>query len=282
MISSSTTPPPLSCSNGGVNENTPQLLGANGILGIGPEPTDCTVHGVNYCDGTSQSTLPNLYYACPSAGCSPNASPVLVNAYQQVGNPIPYFAPGSSGPIDNNGVILQFPPVSGSEAAVTGTMTFGVSTQGDNLLGSATVLTLDSDDHFTTLFADQTLTSSYIDSGFNGFFFPDSLAECSVNSQYFCPSSLQSLTATNTGATQGQSVVSFSVDNADNLLNTNPSDAVFGSLAGPNGTYKTCSDGQGACSFIWGLPFFYGRTVYILIDGQNGISGLPAGPWVAY
>ena len=53
-----------------VNENTAQLLGANGILGVGPEPTDCTVAGVNYCDGSAQATAPNLYYTCPSFGCT--------------------------------------------------------------------------------------------------------------------------------------------------------------------------------------------------------------------
>lgn len=281
VISSANTGVPASCSNGGINENTPQLLGANGILGIGPEPTDCTVAGVNYCDGSAQPIPPNLYYTCPSVGCALNASPIITSLGQQVSNPIPLFIGTQSGE-DNNGVILQFPPVSGTETSITGTMIFGIGTESNNALGSHTVFTLDSNDHFTTVFGGQTLASSFIDSGANGLFFPDSLPVCTVNTQYFCPSSLTNLSATNTGATQGEEVVSFSVDNADNLLTTYPSNAVFGTIAGPDGTYDTCANGTGSCTFDWGLPFFYGQSVYTAIDGQVPPSGLPKGPWWAY
>jgi len=279
VISSANAVVPASCSNGGTMVITPQLLGANGILGVGPEPNDCTVAGINYCDGTHQSVPPNLYYACPSVGCTTAASAVVVNQTHQVANPIPLF--GRNGSSDINGMILQLPAVSGNTASVTGAMIFGIGTEPNNALGSATIYTLDSNDHFTTLLGNQTLTSSFIDSASNAFFFPDSLPVCTVNTQYFCPSSLTNLSATNTGATQGQGTVSFSVDNADNLLSTNPSDAAFSALAGPKGTPDTCSGGNGSCTFDWGLPFFYGRSVYTAIDGQT-VSGAPASPWWAY
>jgi hypothetical protein len=281
VISSANITVPASCSNGGTNENTAQLLGANGILGVGPEPTDCTVGGINYCDGVAQPIPPNLYYTCPSVGCATGDSAVIVSKQQQVANPIPFFTSTSSGS-DTNGVILQLPAVSGNETSLNGLMIFGIGTEANNALGSATIFTLDSSDHFTTLFGSQTLTSSFIDSGSNGFFFPDTLPTCAVNTQYFCPSSVTNLSATNTGATQGEAVVAFSVDNADSLLATYPSDAVFGNLAGPEGTYNTCADGKGSCTFDWGLPFFYGRSVYTAIDGQTLPSGLPKGPWWAF
>jgi hypothetical protein len=281
VISSTPTVVPDSCANGGTNLNTPQLLGANGILGIGPERTDCTLAGVNLCDGSQQATPPNLYYTCPSAGCSTIDSAVVVSALQQVTNPIILLTNTSTFSLDNNGVILQLPSVSGSQSTVTGTLIFGIgTTPGTNDLGSATVFTLDSNDNFTTVFNGQTLTNSFIDSGSNALFFPDSLPVCSDNTKYFCPSSLTNLSAQQNGATQGQATVNFSVDNADNLL-SNGTDAALGTLAGPEGTYQSCSNGNISCTFDWGLPFFYGRSVYIAIDGQT-VSGAPAPPWWAY
>jgi Protein of unknown function (DUF3443) len=275
LVSSAPSTVPDGCSNGAItNDNTPQLLGANGILGIGPEPTDCTLSGVNYCDGSHQSTPPNVYYACPSNGCAVTDSPVLVNALLQISNPVPLF-------IDSNGVILQLPAVSDPQASAMGTMTFGIGTESNNSLGSATVFTLDANDNFTTTYNGQTLTNSYIDSGSNALFFPDSLPVCAVNRGFYCPLSSTNLSAINQGATQGQSTVDFSVDNADNLFSSYPQDAVFVGLAGPQGTYGTCSQGNVSCAFDWGLPFFYGRTVYTAIDGQI-VSGAPSPPWWAY
>ena len=58
-VSSSNTGIPSACTNGGtVNENTPLLLGANGILGVGLEPTDCIIAGNDFCDGSVSSTAP--------------------------------------------------------------------------------------------------------------------------------------------------------------------------------------------------------------------------------
>jgi Protein of unknown function (DUF3443) len=276
LISSTPSTVPDGCSNGAItNDNTPQLLGANGILGIGPEPTDCTLSGVNYCDGSSQPTPPNVYYACPSSGCTASASPVLVNALLQVSNPIPLF-------FDSNGAIIQFPAVSDPQASTTGTMTFGIGTESNNNLGgSATVFTLDANDNFTTTYNGQTLTNSYIDSGSNALYFPDTLPVCAVNTEFYCPPSSVSLSAINTGATQGSATINFTVDNANNLFSNYAQDSVFIGLAGPEGTFGSCSQGSGSCTFDWGLPFFYGRTVYTAIDGQI-VSGAPSPPWWAY
>jgi hypothetical protein len=283
VITSSNIVVPDSCSNGGTtNQNTPQLLGANGILGIGPEPTDCTVAGVNYCDGSAQLTPPNLYYTCPSIGCATTDSSIVVADNMQVTNPVPSLLQVINNTSDNNGAILELPAVSGAQAAVTGTLIFGIGTETNNQLGSATVFTLDSSDNFTTVFNGQNLTSSFIDSGSNAIYFPGELPTCADNPQYYCPTSLTSLSAMNEGATQGENTVSFSVDNADNLFSSDASDAAFDTLAGPQGTYNSCSPGSSSsCTFDWGLPFFYGRSVYAAIDGQT-ISGAPTTPWWAY
>ena len=281
LISSSNSGIPTACTNGGtVNENTPTLLGANGIIGIGLEPTDCTVAGANFCDGSVSSTVPNIYFSCPSGGCSSGAGPVSIPAADQVVNPVVLFA------TDFNGSSINFPAITTTPAAaasLNGTLTFGIGTQSNNLIpGTATSFGLDSNDNFITLYNGQTLTASFIDSGSNGLFFPSSITVCADNSSFYCPAPpTLAQTAMNEGATgTPTSTVNFSVDNADTLLAIT-SDTAFQTLAGPQGTANTCSNGNGSCSFDWGLPFFFGRTVFTAIDGQS-VSGVGTGPFWSY
>lgn len=263
VISTNAADAPDACSNGGTPLNTPQLLGANGILGIGPEPTDCTLAGVNYCDGTAQPAPPNIYFACPTIGCQSSSPPVIATSLQQVTNPLALFLSTMQIP---RGAIVGLPAVTGSETSVSGTLTFATSLPG------ATIYTLDSNDHFITIFGGQNLTNSFIDSGSNALYFPDSVPVCQDDPQFFCPSSLTNLSAINEGATQGQSTVDFSVDNADSLFSANSDGAAFGTLAGPSGN-GSCSNGSGACTFGWGLPFFYGRPVFTKIDSCSAAAG---------
>ena len=248
---------PASCSNGGTNEDTLAALGANGILGVGPEPYDCgtacDLHG-----GLSAPPVP-AYYECPSGG---TCQPTFVSLAQQTTDPVVLFT------TDNNGVVLQFPAASGQEASLSGSLIFGIGTQTNNQLpSSATLFRLDQFDNFTTTFNGQALTSSFIDSGSNGLFFPDSaIAVCGGNASFYCPPSSLSLSAINQGTNGKTSSVNFSVGNADSMSG---SDAVLPTLAGPN-----------TGGFDWGLPFFYGRTVYTAIDGQSTPSGV--GPYWAY
>jgi hypothetical protein len=187
----------------------------------------------------------------------------------------------STGAADNNGVILQLPAVSGTALSLTGRLIFGIGTRVNNPLGNATVYTLDSDDHFTTVFNGETLTSSFLDSGSSALLFPSSVSICTANPQLYCPSSATNLSAVNKGATQGQSTVMFTVDNADNLFSEFPDYAAFSNLAGPEESLPPCSGGSTSCAFVWGLPFFYGRTVYTSIDGQT-VGSAPPTPWWAY
>lgn len=272
---------PTGCSNNATDRNTPQLLGANGILGVGPEPTDCTLAGKNYCDGSIEMSPPNLYYACPSAGCLTTDSPVIVNQLQQVTNPVFKVCPYC------NGLSLDLPPLTSNAASLTGRMIFGIGRLLSNPLGSATVYTLDANDHFTSSLDGQKFGSSFIDSGTSAFLFPGHLSTCSANSQYYCPSSPSSFSAVNKGATQGEGTINFTVDNADSLFSEFPNDAAFSNLAGPEGTLPSCSVGSLACgsdaqnTFVWGLPFFYGRSVFIALDEQS-VTGTPPTPWWAF
>ena len=254
---------PTACSNGGRDEDQQAALGANGILGVGPEPQDCGPA----CEPGAGGAAPPVYFTCQSAG---NCQTSFVSTAQQVTNPVVKFAQ------DNNGVLLQLPSVNGASATVNGSMIFGIGTQSNNKVGSATVFMLDSVDNFTTNFNGQSLTASFIDSGSNGLFFPDSaIPACGSGSAapgFFCPASTDNLSAQNVGMNSAQNTVNFSVANAANLFQSSGNDAAFNQLAGP----------EAAGTFDWGLPFFYGRNVFTAIDGQTMPAGAPSAPWWAY
>ena len=135
------------------------------------------------------------------------------------------------------------------------------------------------------MFNQQTLSQSFIDSGSNGLFFPDSsIPQCPSNSiapGFYCPTSTQNLSAQNVGANSAKNTVNFSVDNAVTDFQNNASDSAFTNLAGSNGS-GSCTGSSGACTFDWGLPFFYGRKVFSAVNGQPVPSGAPAAPWWAY
>lgn len=286
QIISTSTDVPTSCSNGStMNENTLASLGANGLLGVGTEPTDCFYQGASACSQTSGLSSPPYpaYYTCSGTTCSP----AFVATNDQVTNPVVQF------PADNNGVIVELPVVSGSAATVSGSLVFGIGTEANNQLpSSATIFTLTCDD-FTTTFGGQTYgitnpttcagPGSFIDSGSNGLYFPNAtnIPTCPTNtavgdlSSFYCPTSTDSLSATMVGSTGTSKSASFSVQNAESLFTSTSteSDAALSGLAGVN------PSGYG---FDWGLPFFYGVNLYSSIDGQSVPSGAPAAPWWAH
>ncbi|HTA23405.1 MAG TPA: DUF3443 family protein [Terriglobales bacterium] len=259
---------PTDCSNGGIDEDNQAALGTNGILGVGPEPVDCGLA----CDPNGGNQFPPtpFYYLCSSGT---TCTPSFVTVAQQVVNPVALFA------TDNNGVILQLPALSGAAATESGSLIFGIGTQTNNQVGSATIFTLDSEDTFSVTYKGVTYNSSnntpsFIDSGSNGFFFPDTtIPVCTDVTSFYCPSSLLSESAVNLGTNSATNTVNFSIDNADNLFaEGGGADAAYSTLGGPN-------TGGG---FDYGLPFFYGRSVFTSIDGQAVPSSTPAAPWWAY
>jgi hypothetical protein len=247
---------PGSCSSQGTAEETLNDLNANGILGVGLFREDCGLG----CAITGSSN-PGLYYTCPSSGCVIAAEPVA----SQVQNPVSHFA------VNNNGIVIQLPTVqTGGAPSSSGTMTFGIGTQSNNALGSAKVFTLDNLANFATVFNGQTYTSSFIDSGSNGIFFLDSastgLPDCKNSTGFYCPTALTALSATQRGLNGTTNAVAFNAGNVDRI----------------NATFSVFAEATGANpgGFDWGLPFFFGRTVFVAIAGQSTPGG--TGPFWAY
>ena len=249
---------PASCSSSGPPENTVQTFGANGLLGVGQFLQDCGL-------GCARSAIPGTYYSCPTSPCKP----VSVALPQQLQNPVALFA------ADNNGVVIQLPSVPDTGAStVSGSIIFGIGTQADNALGSATVLpTNPSTGTIITNTNGQAYPNSYIDSGSSVLFFGlNSFSICTgVARGLYCPSTTQNLSATLQGTSQASSSVSFSVANADQLFSANPTFNALDDLAAPTGDTIT---------FAWGMSFFYGRTVYTAIEQRSTPGG--QGPYVAF
>ncbi len=253
---------PTACANSGSNNpaDTVNSLLANGILGVGLLAQDCGPSAECVTTGSA-----GLYYQCPSQDCATTGTLTGQALALQVTNPVALFA------TDNNGVIVELPPVSGSEATVSGSLVFGIGTQSNNGLGGATIYTPDQNGNLTTTFNSQAYPDSFIDSGSNGYFFLDSSVPgvpptCTDDSSFYCPNGTTPLSATNQGNNGASGKVSFSIGNADNF---NPGDAVLGDLGGPAPGY-----------FDWGLPFFFGRNVFVAIDGAS-TPAVP-GPYWAY
>jgi len=251
---------PSDCSSTGSAEDTVATFGANGILGIGVFEQDCGA-------GCADSALSGYYYSCTSTDCNAIAVPLA----SQVLNPIPLFT------TDNNGSIIELSSVATAGAAtVSGSIFFGIDTESNNASGSHTVLTLDPDNgYLTTTYNGAALTTSFIDSGSNGFFFNDSsIAACTSSdfSGFYCPSSTLALTATLTGQSGTTASVSFSIANAQTIADANPSYTAFSDLGGEYSSSAT--------TFDWGLPFFFGRNVYNAIENHSTTAG--TGPYVAF
>jgi Protein of unknown function (DUF3443) len=258
-------PVPNSCaSGGGSNENTVAALGANGILGIGSFQQDCG----SYC---ANNAAPGSYYLCPNGVCSATAVPVNF----QLQNPVWTF------PQDNNGVLISLPSVPDTGApTASGSLIFGIGTQSDNALGSAQIYTTDASGNFQTTYNNVAYNKSFIDSGSNAVYFLDSamlgIPDCLNYPGWYCPAVTTSYTVTNSGLNGTSSQVTLNVANAEALFLANGGqNAAFNNLAGDSGT------SQGTDYFDFGLPFFYGRDVFVGIENMTG-PGNVVGPYYGY
>ena len=251
--------PAGACAGGGTAMTTSAELGANGILGLGLFADDC---------GSACAVTPHngSYYTCSNASCTATTG-ARAGIVQQVKNPVPLFA------TDNNGMLIDLPAVkSVSATSLSGSIVFGVGTQTNNQPAAAVVLTTGATGYFTTLISGQSLNTSFLDTGSNGLFFDSStIAKCVDSSVgFYCPSARTSLSATLVGNNQESVSVAFSIDNATALF-VDASKAVLPSLSGPFGD---------TTSFDWGLPFFYGRRVFMGIEGRASVLG--TGPFYAF
>lgn len=249
VVDSSVAPIPAACTTIGPAEEDLMSLRANGILGVGFFISDC-----GPACATTGSGNPGFYYGCAGSSCQI----IGEGTAQQVQNPVALFSH------DKNGVIVELPSTSTSQPSLSGSLVFGIGTQSNNALGSAQVFTPDKNGNLTTKFMGATY-EGFLDSGSNAYFFLSSslvrMPDCpSPESGFYCPSSPVSFTATNmSGNGAGASNnVNFTIANADQLFNT-ASNAVFPTLGGSNPN-----------TFDWGLPFFYGRNIFVAFEPPAG------------
>jgi Protein of unknown function (DUF3443) len=263
---------PASCSNGGgPNLNNVNSLGANGIIGLGIFEQDC-----GFACSPSSSQVPAVYYLCPSSSCSVATVPLAL----QLLNPVWTF------PQDNNGFLIALNSVPDAGAvSVSGTMTFGIGTQSNNGLGTAKIYTADPNTgNFQVTYSGKNYTQSYIDSGSNGLYLLDSstlgngITDCTANgfAGFYCTATGTTpinFTLTNKafdGSSSGQ--VTIGIADAVALLNAN----------GANNWAFDDLGGSFSNGVDYGLPFFFGRTIYIGIENQLAPDGVTLGPYYGY
>lgn len=247
--------PPASCTGTGADLGSVAALGANGVLGLGMLKEDCP-----QC---VTSAISAAYYGCNGSTCVPSVMPLT----SQVSNPAASFA------VDNQGVVLVFPSVpSGGAQTLTGSLVFGIGTQENNTITTQTVYRANSSGYFTTSYKGTVYTSSFIDSGSNGLFFDDnSIPDCASRSGFYCPTSTLTLSASNAAYDSSTSgTVSFTIENFDQLSSSI-------NVASVGGSY---GNQFASGSFDYGLPFFYGRKVFVAYN--NALTSQGSGPYWAY
>lgn len=239
---------PRACSSLGANFGVG--AGAKGILGIGVFAQDCG-------SGCTLSVNNGAYYSCDASSCAGSVAPLA----SQVTNPIALFA------ADNNGALITLSnvPLTGTSSS-SGTLTFGIGTRANNQLGGATVYAASSSGTVQTTY-NGTRYTAFFDTGTNALLFSDpSLPQCSGS--FYCPATPQTLSAIVTSATGVSNTVSFTIEGLQSV-SSNAVAAPVG--ASPSGLSR---------AFDWGLPFFFGRNVFVAISGAVTPAG--TGPYYAF
>jgi hypothetical protein len=278
--------PPADCvtAAGGSLFNNAGSLQANGILGVGMIPYDCGLA----CTLPPNPAVLAQYYVCPDS-ITVNCKPAVVTTPQQVQNPVAHFVPDDGNPQpDDNGTIISLPslPVDGVGVA-RGRLVFGIGTRTNNQIGGAKTIFAETNPSspgylfFKTTIGQTNFPESYIDSGSNAYFFNDATisqkcagsAGSASTSNWYCPPVsapvMMSATLTDSQLQPNTAQVNFSIANADTLFST--SSTAFNNLGG--------SITPAPQTFVWGLSFFYGRSVYTSIWGKALATN---GPWNAF
>jgi len=255
--------PVATCGANGTLLNAVDGFGANGVLGVGVFAQDCGSACVS-----SATPLP-VYYGCSAAAvCVAENAPITA----QVTNPAALFA------ADNNGLIVILPNLQNAngDASVQGQVVFGLGTQSDNALPAVGIAVLGTDangDFRATYNGASAAIPALIDSGADAMLFDDpSIAVCSTGAfvGYYCPAVAPlnaSAVNAGVGTNNATSTVSFAI--------ADPNSFVAGAAA-----FIDLGGGGGSSTFTWGMPFFYGRKVYVGFE-QHTVGNL-SGPFFAY
>jgi hypothetical protein len=254
---------PTACTKGpnSTEENSVAAFGANGLIGMGFFIQDC---------GAGCTSDGSAYNDCTATACTGYAALLT----EQLPNPVSQFA------TDNNGVVIQLPTLPEAQnTAVNGVIVFGVGATAGSLPGNVTVFQLNPGNAtFTAHYNNTDLSSSFIDAGSNGWYFPNQapmLATCpSPNTTFYCPtpngSAMLSTTIHDFFASTVLATVNFTVYDFSQLTN---STVAASGLAGLSSTSLPNS-------FDFGLPFFFGKSVYVGFEGST--LGGQTGPAFAY
>jgi hypothetical protein len=231
----------------------------NGIIGIDSFTSDSA--------DAIKTAIPGNYYYCTAKDTCISTRMV---ASRQVANPVAAFA------TDNNGTVIRLPALTaGGQQSVTGQLIFGINTQQNNAMPAhPTVLAVDKYGTFTTQYQGKVFNRSAIDSGTNSYMFADAAISYDPNYWWYVPTSTLQLTATMepTDSSSAPVQMPFSIGNAYSLIATgNAALDNVGSYFGGTANNRM---------FLWGLPFFYGRSVYTVIGTAK--IGQRSGPFVAF
>ena len=160
-------------------------------------------------------------------------------------------------------------------------------------LGSANVVSMNSSGiNFTTGYKGRNYTMGFFDSGSNGVYFDDpTIPVCSGSyADFYCPSSTLTLSASIPVLGAAPVNVSYSVANANTLF-TSPASSgnfAFANLSAPMDSPVPAIDplhpDNFNPNFDWGLPFFFGRSVYTVTEGPspNAATGALSRPFNAF
>lgn len=250
-----TASPPAPC---GFPTASPGQLNGNGILGI---------------MSTQFDSAYDEYFTCQGGTCSFLSAPGGLS----VQNPV-YLLPQ-----DNNGVIVYLDPIpDGGASEGVGAVVLGVDTEANNdpnfiSSGDAYHCVESSSSAFFTNYKGQQIWQSIADTGSNMLFFQDSsLPQCALTlfTTGYCPNPEVNLTASVHGNTGTPQALSFTVGNGAALYDSGNS--AFDDLAAP-------LEITGGIDFDWGLPFFFGRSVFITYGSSSstvcGSGGITANMW---
>jgi hypothetical protein len=173
--------------------------------------------------------------------------------------------------VDNNGVILNMPAVPpGGLASVTGTLILGIDTETNNSSSGFTVYPANSSNFFETQYDNANYSQSFIDSGSNVYLLPN--PGWSTCSGFYCTGEYTQNTAEIIGVGENSS------QGASTCFTVGDANVLFSS--GNTALSDVAADLGFANSFDWGMPFFYGREVFVGI--QNTTSNLGTGPYWAF
>jgi len=264
------------------NPLTYPYLGANGLIGVSLFAQDCQPCATVAQPQQGNNTAGLAYVVCADMTGN-HCTPTTVAPAMQVVNPITAL------PTDNNGFLIRMAAVgSDGAASASGSMIFGIGTQANNALGSATRIAANPAEEpgfVYTTYSGSANAYGIFDSGSSLYFFSDaSIALCGssgVLAAYYCPGGPSAKGSANTtlnlravvndyrDSATPSSTIAFSVNNLNNF--TNAAAYAYDNVGGPG----PASFGY----FIWGMPTFYGKTIYFgLADNADGY----AAPYYAF